>query len=288
MIIAEYNNKKRLKIIYRERVPLRLGKDAFVYKRFRKESIGHLVTTFSHFNEILGKYNIPKARLRAVGTSAFREAKNGNAVKKLIKKMTGIKIDIISGEEEARIIFLAFQRSWHLSSHPFLLIDMGGGSLEFNLVQNKKLSYSRSVKIGTVRLLAVKEKSLGEYERMLEVVKEKINIIFKKIPKNNHLSLVGTGGNLRTIGKLRKKIFKKSSQDFAKLKEIEQILAKVKSLPKENLLKNLEMKQNRADVIEGAIEIIQRIMTIGKFDKIFLPDIGLAHGLVLQLVIKKI
>ncbi len=287
LTIATINTKKRLNILYRERAPLRLGKDAFVEGKFTKKTVDCLVMLFYHFQEIINKYQVKRENFRAVATSAFREAKNGEFVRNLLLDFTGIKIEIISGKEEAKLIYSAFENSWHLGQHPFLLVELGGGSLEFNLIKNKRLLVSESINVGTVRLMNAKDESNQKYEKMVTKAMESIKEVFSKFPTKENLALVGTGGNLRALGKLRKKITKKSSQDFAKIKEVKLILDRVKALSIKKRMEELEINQDRAEVIEGALEIIHGIMTLGNFEKIFLPDLGLIHGIIWQMIRKK-
>ena len=206
---------------------------------------------------------------------------------KILSK-TAIPIKILTGLEEAESVYYAFKKSWHLSTHPLLFMDLGGGSLEFNLVVKKQLKYSSSINIGTVRLLLAAKKEIKLYESLLRDFEKQIAKIFGRLTNVSsgnllQLSLVGTGGNLRCLGTLRKKVLGKSSSDFAKKRDVEEILSIIKKTSIKTRVEEFEMRKDRAEVIEGALEIIDRVMTSGNFEKIYLPNIGLIHGILWQL-----
>ncbi len=288
-LISKIDEEKNTLInIYRERVSLSLGRDSFENGEISLATEKELIATFKRFNELIDKNVIPRANIRAVGTSALRDAKNGKSITEKILIKTTIPIKILTGLEEAESVYFAFKKSWHLNNHPLIFMDLGGGSLEFNLVVKKQLKYSSSVDIGTVRLLLAAKKDIKAYEALLMDFQTQLSKVLCRLEEVSSTSfsqvpLIGTGGNLRCLGSLRKKLLGKSSSDFAKKKDVEQISSIIRKTSVKKRIDEFEMRKDRAEVIEGALRIIEKVMTLGGFEKIYLPNIGLIHGIVWQL-----
>jgi exopolyphosphatase / guanosine-5'-triphosphate,3'-diphosphate pyrophosphatase len=288
-VIGKIDERKNILVnIYRERVPLRLGRDSFENGEISTATEKDLISTFERFQDLIETHEVPPTNICAVGTSALRDAKNKAVICEKILSKTSIPIKILTGLEEAESVYYAFKKSWHLNVHPLLFMDLGGGSLEFNLVVKKQLKYSSSINIGTVRLLLASKKETKIYESLIRDFEKQIAKTFSRLENissgsRSQLSLVGTGGNLRCLGVLRKSILGKSSSDFAKKKDVEEILSIIKNSSIKTRIEEFEMRKDRAEVIEGALEIIDRVMTSGNFEKIYLPNIGLIHGILWQL-----
>ncbi len=109
------------------------------------------VDAFLRFRAIADQFGV--SQMRAVGTSALRDAENGELLLDRIARQTGIQVEIISGEEEARLIHLAVSKALDLSGKRAVLIDIGGGSVEVTIVRGEEILSSESYPMGTVRLL---------------------------------------------------------------------------------------------------------------------------------------
>ena len=128
---------------------------------------------------------------RACATSAMRDAKNGMDIIKQIEKKTGVHIDIIDGQEEAKIIYNNHVEHMEDQKGNYMYVDVGGGSTEINLLSEGQLVCSRSYNIGTVRMLnnAVKD---SEWERLKNDLAE----LAKSYPQTN---IIGSGGNINKL-----------------------------------------------------------------------------------------
>ena len=137
------------------RVPLRLGEDAFVDGRISKKKGKQLVSLMKAYRELMEIYEV--SAFRACATSAMRDAENGAELVEKIYEKTDIRIEIIDGREEARLISADLIRSLATQTEDtFLYVDVGGGSTELNLVRGAELIESRSFDIGTIRQLSGK------------------------------------------------------------------------------------------------------------------------------------
>lgn len=132
------------------RVPLRLGDDAFKLKRISIEKEKQMIETMHSFKHLMKAQDI--ISYKAFATSAMRDAINGPLIVDHIKKTTGIKINIISGEEEANVISGEEIPAFIKAKDKILFVDVGGGSTEITY-HNKKKSVRESFNIGTIRYM---------------------------------------------------------------------------------------------------------------------------------------
>ena len=145
------------------RVPLRLGFDVFAKGELSERKARKLKRLMKAFKQLMKIYDVN--RYRACATSAMRDARNGNDVIQDIKKSTGIDIEIIDGEEEARMVYNNHIECLEDRKGNYLYVDVGGGSTEVNLLTEGVLVYSKSYNIGTVRILSNAVEK-GAWEKM--------------------------------------------------------------------------------------------------------------------------
>ena len=248
------------------RVPIRLGQDVFTDKKISKKTMNRLNEAMTAYKLLMNVYNVDK--YRAFATSAMREASNSKEVIDFIKDKSGIKIDIISGEEEARIIFSSELKNFLNSDNYYLFVDVGGGSTEISLLNKGKVLDSQSFPIGTVRLL---DKKVDE-NYLINVIKPWV----MKITDRKSVDLIGSGGNINFI-------FKNSGKKegkFLSASYIHQKYELYKKLTYEERIEKFNMKPDRADVIVPALLIYSSIMKFAHSTRIHVPKIGAADGMI--------
>ncbi|WP_298539336.1 exopolyphosphatase [uncultured Aquimarina sp.] len=273
--VHEENGKTtRFKKTSLVRVPIRLGADVFLTNRISEENITRMIDAMQAYHLLMKTHKV--IRYKACATSAMREAENGREVVDLIKEKTGIKIDIIDGTDEAAIIAMTDLHDLINSDATYLYVDVGGGSTEFTLYHNGKTITSRSFKLGTVRLLNnVVSKSTWEE------VQEWIENITKGYSR---LSLIGSGGNINNI-------FKNSGKSNGKplsFLYLSSYYDLLNSLSYEERIWELNLNQDRADVILPATRIYLSAMKWSGAQEIFVPKIGLSDGIIKSLYSEKI
>lgn len=247
------------------RLPIRLGEDVFLNGKISEKKIQKLVTAMRGFHEIIKVYEVDG--YRAVATSAMRDASNSNEVIDLIKKETGLQIEIIDGKLEAQLVFSNHIEEMLNPKHAYMYIDVGGGSTELTLYYNHKVIASKSFNIGTVRMLLNKVEK-DEWENMKEWIK-------KSTLGVHPIHAIGSGGNINKIYKMTKK--ENNNISYSKLKGIHEML---NSYTYEERIDVLGLKPDRADVIVHASKIFITIMKTGDMETIFVPQIGLSDGIV--------
>src|SRR5215470_16800010 len=118
--------------LHHERYSVRLGEHVFLRHRFSEEVVSRAVKAFRHFREIMDEFGV--TQYRAVATSASREARNRDTFVRQIKKKAGIQLEVVSGVEESRLGREAALAALGPESPPRCIVDLGGGSLEINIL----------------------------------------------------------------------------------------------------------------------------------------------------------
>lgn len=251
------------------RVPIRLGADVFVTGKISKENEARILEAMQAFSLLMKIHKIKT--YKAYATSAMRDAENSKEITQLIYESTGIHIEVINGEEEAAVIAATDLHTLIRSDKTYLYVDVGGGSTEFTLFSGGKPITSRSFQLGTVRLLNghVSPSLWKEAEYWVKEVTHK----YKR------LEMIGSGGNINNIFKSSGK---KSGKplSFLYMSSYYQLL---NSLTYEERIAQLNLNQDRADVIVPAAKIYLSAMKWSGSRKIYVPKIGLADGIVKSL-----
>ena len=270
LLVSTITEKEGMETNFRKtslvRVPIRLGADVFLKQSISENNRDRMVDTMHAFSLLMNAHGVEK--YKACATSAMREAKNADEVTEVIKKRTGIEIEIIDGSHEAAIIAATDLHALIQDDHNYLYVDVGGGSTEYTLYSNGKSIASRSFKVGTVRLLndLVENKTWREMEAWVRETT-------KGYPD---ISLIGSGGNINNIFKTSGKKEGKPLS-LAYLKKYDELL---NSYTYEERIIELDLKNDRADVIIPASRIYLNSMKWARANQIYVPKIGLADGII--------
>jgi len=270
-----------LEIVRNIRVPLRLGEDVFASGQISDEKMDRTEEAFINLLHLFTEYNVTLATAKA--TSAMRDSRNGQLLTERIFKSTGILIETISGIQEARMIFEAVRGQISMKKKTALLMDIGGGSTELIVVKDEVIVGIHSFKVGTIRLLRYKNQEELELRIRLQV-QRMLRFIERHLGRKKPELFIGTGGNLRRIGKIRKKILGQETSQLALYKEIAHMEESIFSMSYVDRIRSLELDQNRADVILPAIMLTKILMEELKIEKINLPKVGLKEGIMLSML----
>ena len=182
---------------------------------------------------------------------------------------TGIRIEIISGDDEAAFIYENHIAENLNTENSYLYIDVGGGSTELTCFADNKLLFKKSFNIGTIRLLK-NQVTEAHWDQMKEFLKKELKNTAK------HITAIGSGGNINKVFSLSKRKDGKPLP-FELLKDYYKELG---SFSVADRMRLYNMKEDRADVIVPALQIYVNVMRWIDADEIFVPKIGLADGLI--------
>ncbi len=269
IIIEEEGKPVRFKKSSLVRVPIRLGADVFIYNTISSENKKRLKDTMMAFKLLMKSHKVEL--YKACATSAMREANNGIEIAKEIFEHSKIQIDIIDGDEEAAIIAETDLHAYINNDRNYVYVDVGGGSTEFSIIHNGKKVASRSFRIGTVRLLndIVKRETWLELETWIKINTEKYDKV----------DVIGSGGNINKIFKISGKAIGKPLTYFY----LSSYYQTLKSYSYEERITELDLNQDRADVIIPAMQIYLSAMKWSKAKHIYVPKIGLSDGIIKSL-----
>ena len=247
------------------RMPIRLGEDVFIEKKISEKNIDRMVNAMQAYQLMMDIYGVEN--YLAYATSAMREATNGKEIVKKIKRKTGIDIEIIDGSVEAELTFATELKNFVLDGNNYLYVDVGGGSTELTVLTDGRVANSKSFPVGTVRLLEGKvEKSV--YAEMKKWVEENA--------KHLNVSLIGSGGNINHV-------YKYSGVKLGKPLRGAYLRSRykvIREMSYDDRLKELNMKPDRADVVEFALEIYTKVMKWSRAKLIHVPKIGISDGMI--------
>ena len=255
------------------RVPIRLGQDSFTSGKISDKNIKRMIKSMKAFKLLMQVHEVKD--YLAFATSALRDAKNGSYLVEKVFKKSGIKIEIIDGKKEAKIISNTNFFDTINKEKTFLYVDIGGGSTEFSVLINGKRNESKSFKIGTVRMLnsKVEQVTLDEAEAWVR----------RNTLVHERISLLGTGGN---INKLHK-IANISDNDPLSYSTLNALYNQLDALTYEERIVKLGLNPDRSDVILPAAKLFIKFLNWSGAKNIYVPKSGLSDGMIRELYKRK-
>lgn len=266
-VIEEEGKETQFKKSALIRMPIRLGQDSFTVGEISQTNQERMIDAMKAFKLTMKVYGVEK--YMACATSAMREANNGQELADLVKKKSGVKIEIIDGKREAAIIASTDLNQLIKKEKTYLYIDVGGGSTEFSIFSEGKMIDSKSYKIGTVRLLneMISDATWKDIEKW---IKKQTSIY------NGKISIIGSGGNIN-------KLFKMSGRKMGEPLSYIWLNAQhqfLQEMTYEERISELGLNPDRADVIIPATRIYLNAAKWSAAKRIHVPKIGLSDGII--------
>lgn len=293
LVIARINDKKRFTVLTKAKEVVRLGSSSNDMKYITDDSMKRGVETLKRFNLICKSYN---AEIIAVATSATREALNRDIFLTKVFEETGIEINIVSGYEEARLIYLGVLQSLNIYSKKILLIDIGGGSTEFLIGEKGEVISAISTKIGAVRLthkFSLDEKiEKSNLKDARQFVKGALNPVIRSIENEKYDMVVGSSGTIINIGSIISSD-NMPTDDYeinlngfvVKKKQFYNALETIyKAETKNERIAVPGLDPKRADIITAGALILEQIFTDLNIDKITLSGYALREGIIMNYI----
>lgn len=272
-------------VIASEKEVVRLGHGAGDMKQLEPDAIERGIASLKRMNAIA---EVHGAKLRAVATSAVREAKNRNEFIKRARKEAGIEVEVISGVEEARLIHLGAKYAVAVGEQPMLLCDIGGGSTEVVVGSGDEILLSRSFKLGAVRLTdrffgtdALHPSSVSSCRKF---VRSMLATIKPEVSELGFEVAVGSSGTVEAVAKLINKLndepepksfnrYEFSANDLTKVLDL---LADIPTVKDRAKIFNLD--SSRSEIILAGAIILEGIALSFGVDKFIYSDYALREG----------
>ena len=270
--------------VHTARESIRLGEDVFRTGKVQPATIERLLRVFAKFHRVGQKLKVQ--RVLAVATSAMREASNGKQVVDRIQKQTGLRIRIIGGSEEARLILLAVRQVTTDLPSPCLLLDMGGGSIELTVLRTRGAVASCSLPLGAVRLLKQATDLRPGPGQVTALVARHAAVVAKFLDRaigNEQITTcVATGGNVETLGRLRVDLLSESDKGILHYHEIEHLIHHMDRTTPRQRIERWGLRPDRADVIHPAAIVLQMVCLQAGVERVLIPRVGVKDGLLID------
>jgi exopolyphosphatase/guanosine-5'-triphosphate,3'-diphosphate pyrophosphatase len=263
-------NSEEISTLYQTRIPLRLGDDVFDNERISEIKKAQFIYTIQAFYSTCLAFEVNK--IRAVATSAMRIAQNAEEIIREIKSNVKLDLEVISGDEEARLIQEGLSLLDFDKTKPYLIIDVGGGSTEISVFQNEEKIAAKSFELGAIRLLRHKQNET--------IWQDLTDWLTNSIGIEQEIRVFGTGGNINKVHK----ILATSNSDQISLFKINELHQEMFPLTFQERMTKFDLKVDRADVIVPAMEIFIFIMEKLQVNSISIPKIGLSDGIIVDII----
>lgn len=283
-LAAEFRGPRRWTPLDTLRVPVRLGHKVFLRGRLANRAMDGAVEAFESFRDRMEALHV--GPVRAVATSAVREARNGNLLVERIQQKTGIELDVITGTEEARLVHLAVSSRVNLRGHQWILVDLGGGSVEVSLVDDAGMLWSESHTMGSVRLLEEVSDGVESGKRLRALLEEYVSVL--RIPDPAQYwkpgGLIATGGNIEALARLAASPVDDAGVAHLPIRDLEASVQLLTRLSYKERVTRLGLREDRADVILPAALVYLRLAKVSGMSTLLVPHVGVREGVVLDLV----
>jgi exopolyphosphatase / guanosine-5'-triphosphate,3'-diphosphate pyrophosphatase len=201
MVVAQVESDGRFRVLDRAKEMVRLGRRTLSSGRLSPRAIDAGVRTLSAFRTLAERQGV--SRITAVATSAVREAVNGGDFIAQVERDVGLRVKVIPGREEARLIYLGVRHAVDLSGKPTLIVDIGGGSVEFILIERGEPVSLESHKIGVARLserfFGADPPEAGESEALEAFLADQLDDMLVDFRKRGVRRIIGTSGTLLNL-----------------------------------------------------------------------------------------
>ena len=289
MIVADVTREGHLEVVDRVKEMVRLGRRSFTTGRLTQESMDLAVRALGNFKRIARVRRVDK--IRAVATSAVREARNRAEFIRRLRRETGLPVEVISGIDEARLIFQASRHALGLEGGPYLLFDIGGGSVELVLVQDGKPIWMRSVKLGAARLaerfLPDDPPTREQLKRLNAHLERQIGGLMRKAKRARVVRAIGTSGTINTMVAMARAA---RGEELGRLHGASASAAEISHLAQQLIEANASMRAElpgmdakRVDLMPAAGALIDFVLTKSGAPELMACSWALREGVLLGL-----
>ncbi len=292
MIVADVSPDGHLEVVDRVKEMVRLGRLSFTTGCLTDESMDLAVRALLNFKRLLELRKVD--RVRAVATSAVREARNRADFIRRIKRETGLTLEVISGLSEARLIFQAARHALGLDGGPHLLIDLGGGSVELVLVLDRRPLWMRSVKLGAARLterfLIGDPPSPADLSRLEAHLERAIGPLMRMARSAGVVRAIGTSGTINTLVAMARAA---RGEEFGRLHGAGASAGEISDLTRALVEANADVRADlpgmdakRTDLMPAAAALVNFIMKTSGAPELVACSWALREGVLLGLAQK--
>jgi exopolyphosphatase / guanosine-5'-triphosphate,3'-diphosphate pyrophosphatase len=283
-LAAEPDEEKGFRVLGETRLPVRLGQGVFATGRIDSAAATDAVDGLARVAREMKELSIE--RYRAVATSAVRESPNRRAFLRRVREEAGVRLEIISGTEEIRLVHEAVRRRLPLGDASWVLAELGGGSVELAAVNDTRVSWTETHAMGAVRMVELFSRS-GEgpdqFARLVEEYAATIRLP-EKLTARPVRGFIATGGNIESIARICTSVHESSGTPRVGLSELRDLIKALCALSIEERQRVYGLRADRADVIVPAAIVYAHLATLVGVSEILVPGGGVREGIVFDLL----
>ena len=284
LLIIEKKSNGKFREIFRKRVFVKLaseGIDTIGAAPFQRG-----IETLLDFSKTLKKHSVKN--IRAIGTAALRTASNGPDFVQLILEKTGIQIDLIDGKEEARLIYQGVKQAFPINEEKVLIMDIGGGSVEFIIANKSGIQWSQSFPIGVAVLFKSFHKndpiSKTEIQQINTYLTKMLQPLFAALEIHSVTQLIGASGTFDVLELFLAEENKSSLYATVPVSSYHHFSKKIIHTTVAERLANQRLPDSRADLIVVALVLIDFIIATTKVSNIITSAYAMKEGILVEMI----
>lgn len=263
--------------LVRKRLYVKLAIDGI--EQLSEASMERGLEALSEFRKLIDEHGVDMVKV--IGTAALRTAKNGPAYMERIRTETGLSVELIDGIAEARYIYLGVNQVWQNPDRPVLIMDIGGGSVEYIIADSEKFYWSDSYPVGVAVLYRnfhrsdpITNKEVKELETFLEHHLKKLREVIKQYQPT---LLLGASGTFDVIGNI---IATDTSNRYHEVETdiVKNLIEEILVLNEEQRLADERIPNSRVDLIVVALLLLKYTLALTNFKKIGISHYALKEG----------
>ena len=283
LLVAEFGQGAGYEVLAQERLPVRLGHEVFLSGRLAADTMDRAVRGLAEFRRQID--TLGGRRYRAVATSAVRESDNADAFVERVRDEAEIDLEVITGAEESRLVYLAARHRVPLGRRRWILVDLGGGSVEVMLVDGTGILWSESHTMGAVRLLEELRLAGDAPDRVQRLVSEyattlRVDDVARRWKAGG---FIATGGNAEALARIAGAEPDARGVSRLSLQTLRALRQKLGTMSFAERMQQFKLREDRADVIVPGAFIYERLCTAAGADVVVVPNVGVKDGIVLDL-----
>jgi exopolyphosphatase/guanosine-5'-triphosphate,3'-diphosphate pyrophosphatase len=290
--VAEAGARGEVRVLENLREPVRLGTQVFLMGRIGEAAAGRTISALRQFLRAIERHGAE--HVRAIATSAFREASDSAEVVERIRAETGLTITVIDGAEEAHLVRRAVGSRLDLSKGRSAAVDIGGGSVEVLVIDHGDVVRAESYPFGAVRLLeALPVPGRGKGNDFLSLLDHYVDAIRARIRtalgREPVDFVAATGGSAESLAEIAGQDLKgppalDGGCRAVSVGALRDLVLRLASSTFRQRVTEFNLREDRADVILPAAVVCTKIADVFKVDRILVPGVGLKDGILLDLV----
>lgn len=288
LLIVEINEKTPT-LIHQETIPASLGEGGMKDGNIKSSAFERGLEALKQFRRQIELHQANK--VKALATSALRSASNGAKFIDQVLSDTGIQIELIDGNREAELIYSAVSAAINMGSNTSLIMDIGGGSVEFIICNQEQIFWKKSYDIGAARLMNQFHHSDPISKSDMEDLQAYLNTVLidlkNEIQKFNPIQLIGSAGAFETYASLIDANFKASFEKpefHIDLKEFEKIAQYIIESNQEERAKNPAIPEIRVNMIVVACLLTRYVLNLHSFQELKLSTYSMKEGILFEMI----